>query len=95
MVNTDKPIANPTVVFREDFDDWALLFDPDSTQSFGLNPVSAFIWKRLDGKHAIGDIVAELEQQCQGLPAEASTHVHEFIQELEKEGLVGYEANRI
>jgi len=39
----EYPIANPMVVFREEFDDWAVLFDPDSNETFGLNPVSAFI----------------------------------------------------
>ena len=42
-------IANPLMVLREEFDDWALLFDPDTSHSYGLNQVSVFIYKRLDG----------------------------------------------
>ena len=30
MLSNDKPIANPIIVFREEFDDWALLFNPDT-----------------------------------------------------------------
>jgi hypothetical protein len=30
MELTDKPIANPVVVLREKFDDWAILFNPDT-----------------------------------------------------------------
>ena len=29
MPESDMPIANPLVVLREEFDDWAVLFDPD------------------------------------------------------------------
>jgi hypothetical protein len=28
--NGDKPIANPYVMLREEFDDWAVLFNPDT-----------------------------------------------------------------
>ena len=46
------PVTNPSIVFREEFDDWALLFDPDTGESYGVNPVGAFIWKELrGGKH--------------------------------------------
>ena len=37
------PIANSTIVFREEFDDWAILFDPDTNETLGMNPVSAFL----------------------------------------------------
>ena len=45
----DKPIANPLVVLREEFDDWAILFDPDTGNAFGLNPTGVYLWKLLDG----------------------------------------------
>jgi len=87
----DKPIANPLVVLREEFDDWAILFDPDGGEGFGLNPVSTFIWKHLDGKHAIQDIVAELRENCEGIPDDAAELVNIFIQDLIDKGLASYE----
>ena len=33
-----RPIANPSVVLREEFDDWAVLFDSDSGNSLALDP---------------------------------------------------------
>lgn len=39
----DKPIGNPLIVLREEFDDWAILFDPGTGDAFGLNPVAVFI----------------------------------------------------
>jgi SynChlorMet cassette protein ScmD len=84
-------VANPLVVFREDFDDWAILFDPDTGKGFAINPVSAFIWKRLDGQHSAEDIAKEMRLQCKGVPSAAGEHVEDFIQDLVKNGLAGYE----
>jgi len=91
-VNTqDKPIANPLVVLRKEFDDWAVLFDPDTSHAFGLNPVSVFIWQRLDGRHTLADIVRELREACDEVPPEVEEHVREFVADLLKNGLAGYE----
>ena len=89
-VHTD-PMANPMVVFREEFDDWAVLFDPDSGESYGLDPVSAFIWKKLDGKHSIKSILNNLEKECEGgIPKDAPKHLQEFLDDLKGRGLIGY-----
>jgi SynChlorMet cassette protein ScmD len=91
MKNKDKPIANPLLVLREEFDDWAILFDPDTGDGFGLNPVSVFIWKRLDGKHTVKDILRELLEECEDAPENAEQEINEFIEELKEKGYVGYE----
>jgi len=91
MSEVRKPLANPLIVLREEFDDWAILFDPDTGHAFGLNPVSVFIWRRLDGKHTVQDILEELKACCSEVPAEAEAHLQEFIEELSRNGLVGYE----
>jgi len=90
MEISDKPIANPLIVLREEFDDWAILFDPDTGDGFGLNPVSVFIWKRLDGKHTPQDILSELLETCEDVPENAEQEIQDFIEELEKKGYVGH-----
>jgi len=84
-------IANPLVVLREEFDDWAVLFDPDSGNGFVINPVSLYIWKLLDGKHTIKDILEQLRNDCDNVPDDAEIYIQEFIQELINRGLAGYE----
>jgi SynChlorMet cassette protein ScmD len=91
LTTTNKPVANPLVVLREEFDDWAILFDPDTGHVFGLNPVSVFIWQRLDGKHTTAEILAEMQDQFQDVPNEAETHIQEFIEDLKSKGLAGYQ----
>ena len=94
MPDNDKPVANPLVVLREEFDDWAVLFDPDSGDAFGLNPTGVFIWKHLDGHRTIQEILREVYENCEEVPKEAEDHLNEFIQGLAGQGLVGYEAGQ-
>ena len=91
MKKTNNPIANPLVVLREEFDDWAVLFDPDTGDSFGFNPVSVFIFKRLDGKHTLEDIMKELRIECKDAPEDAEKYVRDFIEDLTKRGMAGSE----
>ena len=86
-----KPVANPLIVLREEFDDWAILFDPDTGDGFGINPVSVFIWKRLDGKHTINDILEGLREACEDAPENAEQEVKDFIKELLGKGYAGNE----
>jgi SynChlorMet cassette protein ScmD len=88
------PAANPMVVLREEFDDWAVLFDPDTGNAFGLNPVGVFIWKRLDGRHTIEDLQKELHQDCENVPKDAAVHLKDFIKDLIEQGLAGYKTQK-
>lgn len=94
MPDNQKPVANPLIVLREEFDDWAVLFDPDSGDGFGLNPVGVFIWKCLDGRHTFQDILNDLRRESNDVPEEAEGHLKEFIQNLLEQGLAGYETQR-
>jgi SynChlorMet cassette protein ScmD len=91
MSDNEKPIANPSVVLREEFDDWAVLFDPETGDGYALDPVGVYIWKRLDGKHTPEQIVTELRKDCKDVPHEAREHTGEFIEDLVKHGLAGLE----
>ncbi len=91
MNDKDRPMANPTVVLREEFDDWAVLFDPDTGDAYGLNPVSVFIWKQLDGRHTLIEIVDSVRRECDGAPDDARDRVVRFLDQLTDRGLAGYE----
>jgi SynChlorMet cassette protein ScmD len=86
-----KPIANQAMVLREETDDWAILFDPDTSDTYGLNPVSVFIWKCLDGRNTIADIVRKLGEKCEDMPDDAMDYVKKFLHELVEKGYAGYE----
>jgi SynChlorMet cassette protein ScmD len=86
-----KPIANPSVILREEFDDCAVLFDPDTGEGYAVNPTGVFCWKRFDGRHTLGEITAELRAACADAPSEAEQNVREFSEELAGKGLIGFE----
>jgi len=84
-------VANPLVICREEFDDWAILFDPDTGKGFGMNPVGVSIWKLLDGKHSVKDIAANIRYSFQEVPADVESHIRDFLADLIKIGFAGYE----
>jgi SynChlorMet cassette protein ScmD len=89
------PVANPSVVLREEFDDWAILFDPDTGDAFGINPVGVFIWKRLDGLRSTQDILKELRKDYEDVSEEAELQLEEFIQEIVEKGFAGHKAQEV
>ncbi len=90
MNSAQRYIKNNNIVFREE-DDGAFLFDPDTGNGFGLNPVSVFVFNRLDGKHTLKNIYAELCQSFDEVPENAEKDVVEFVEVLLKKGYAGFE----
>lgn len=94
MNQTDRPIANPIVVLREEFDDWAVLFNPDTADAVGTNPVGVAVWKRMDGKRSIEDIVSEIKTSFEDAPDAAFKEISAFVDRLAENGFVGFELVR-
>lgn len=91
MNRTDRPIANPIVVLREEFDDWAVLFNPDTAGAVGTNPVGVAIWKRMDGKRSLDEIVSEIKNNFEDIPDAAPEEITAFVNTLAEHGFVGLE----
>ena len=91
MNSSDKPIANPIAVLREEFDDWAVLFNPDTAEAVGLNPVSVAIWKLIDGRRSIEQIAASIAEQFDRTPPTVIGEVHKYIEDLASRGFLGNE----
>ena len=89
MKRSDKPLANPVVVFREEFDKWGVLFNPDDAQ--GINPVGIVAWKLMDGQHDLNGIVEEVKNSFSDVPDAVSDHVTAFVNDLVERGFVVYE----
>ena len=86
----DKPITNSVVVLREEFDDWAILFNPDTAAASGINPVGVAVWKRMDGKKSIKEIVSEINACFEEVPNDAAEEIALFVNSLAEKGFVGY-----
>lgn len=94
MNQTERPIINPIVVLREEFDDWAVLFNPDTADAVGTNPVGAAVWKLMDGKRSLEDIVSEIKNSFEDTPDAAFKEIAAFVNTLAENGFVGLELKR-
>ena len=92
MKNGEKPTPNPYVVLREEFDDWAVIFNPDTGQGFGLNPTGVYLWKSFDGKTTTEEILASLRLDAREVPPDAGTHLDAFLDALTHYDLLTDEA---
>jgi len=84
-------VANPMVVCREEFDNWAILFDPDTGKALGMNPVGVLIWKNLDGKNNTKDLIQKIKDKFSEVPEDAAAQAEQFIKELTENGFAGYQ----
>jgi SynChlorMet cassette protein ScmD len=102
LKNRENPLANPYAVLRDTFDDWAILFTPDTgrgslveyeceARCLGLNPTGVYLWKLLDGEHSIDALLEEIRDCTEGVPEEARDHVVAFINDLVVQGLAGFD----
>ncbi len=92
--HTERNItANPLIVLREEFDNWAILFDPDTGNTFGLNPIGVLIWKHLDGHHTLDDITKKVSDSAENVPPDVTDQVQDFIRHATRLGLAGHNAS--
>ena len=93
MKQSEQPIANPVVVLREEFEDWAILFNPDTADAVGINPVGVIVWKLINGKKELTEIIEKAIKQCSGVSKTVNDEITEFIEKLIEYGFVGFELN--
>ena len=91
MEMSEKPVANPIVVLREEFDDWAVLFNPDTAGAVGINPVGVAVWKLMDGERNLKEITVHVKDQFDDVPETVDEELTDFVENLAESGFVGYE----
>ncbi len=90
-MNSKNLIANPIVVLRKEFDDWAVLFNPDTAEAVGVNPVGVAIWELLNGENSLENIADRISQDFSDVPGSAAQEIQTFIEDLTERGFVGSE----
>jgi SynChlorMet cassette protein ScmD len=79
---------NEQVVLREEFDDWALLFDPDTGTVCGVNPVGVRVWKMIDGMRTVQDISRMIRDAYSDAPDSVEEDVAAFVNEISEKGYI-------
>jgi hypothetical protein len=88
MNSTDRPIAHPQAVLHDEFDDWAILFQPLTGEAVGVGPVGVEIWKLLDGRRTLAEIAAEIAALCAEPQKAVLADTLTFLNDLERRLLV-------
>jgi len=83
-------IQNPDVNLREEDEDGALLFNPDTDRVQLLNSTGLYIWKLCTEGRTVSDIVAAFKAEFDDVPEEEVTaDVEEFINQMVDSGFIG------
>ena len=90
-METRKLIVNPLVVLLKEFDDWAVLFNPDTAEAVGINPVGVTIWELLAEDRSMPDIVESIQENFDDVPGSAAEEIQSFLNDLTERGFVGSE----
>ena len=88
MRGKDKISANPRIVLRDEFENHAFLYDPDAGDTFQLNPVGIHIWRHLDGRHTVEQLVGTLNQHFDNVPDSSAEDIIQFLADLKKRGFI-------
>jgi coenzyme PQQ synthesis protein D (PqqD) len=85
-----KYMRNPDVVLREEDEDGALIYNPDTDQIKVINPTGLFIWQQCDGTRDLGSIVSAVEESYDEVPGDqVSEQVEKFIDDMVNTGFIG------
>ena len=84
------PNKNPNIVIREEFDDWALLFNPESGKVHGINPTTVLIWQQIDGTSSIKEISERLKEVFDKTPDTIDEDVRSIIEHLAEIGYISF-----
>ena len=83
-------IQNPDVNIREEDEDGALLFNPDTDQVQLVSRTGFYIWKLCAGEHTVTEIVNAFKEDYEEVPEqEVVSDVEEFINKMVETGFLG------
>ncbi len=83
-------IRNPDVSLREETEDGAMLFNPDTSRIQIINPTGLFIWKQCNGTHTLEAIAQAMAAEYEGAPLEEiAADVRAFIDHMVQNGFMG------
>lgn len=78
-------------VFREEFDNNSLLFDPVTGKAFYLNSVATFIWQQLYLERSFDEIEREVQSKFSNTPLDLKSDLEDFLRSLIDNGFMGNE----
>jgi hypothetical protein len=78
----------PQIIIRQENDNFALLYNPDTANTFVLDPVSLFVCQHLNGSLSLPQIIQSCREIFSDIPPDALDQVKHFVQTLVDRELV-------
>jgi hypothetical protein len=91
MELSDRPVANPSAIFQETGDGWAVLVNLDTARSLALNPSGILVWQLVDGQRSVREITAGVKRHFRDAPPRVADDVTALLDILAEEGMIGFE----
>ncbi len=85
----DLYIINPDVVLREEDEDGALLFNPDTNDVKVINHTGLCIWNSCSKASNLADIIKAVKTDFDEVPEEVETETKEFVDFLVESEFIG------
>ena len=86
----NRYMKNPDVVVREEDEDGALIYNPDTDQIRVLNPTGFFIYQLCDGSNDLNGIILAVKNTFKDVPDDqVSSQVGEYIDDMLNSGFIG------
>ncbi len=90
IMSQTKHIQNPDVNLREEDEDGALLFNPDTDQVKLLSQTGHYIWKLCERERSVEEIINAFNKDFDDVPeAQVKTDVEEFLKQMVDSGFIG------
>jgi len=90
--NNSIIIPKQGITLQEEPDNWGFLYDPQNDFSFGVNPVSIYIWKQLEQKMTFKELTGKVKAHFSNVPDEIETDIITFLTALVENGLASIES---
>ncbi len=87
----ERPFPNPLAICKAGPDGWTLLVNPDTAGAIAVNPTGALIWRLVNGKRTVRDIVAGVRRRFTGAPRSVSRDVTALLAAFAEADLIGEE----
>ncbi len=73
--------AKDHLVLREEYDDWAILYNPDTGRAVGLSPTGVTIWKHLElpSVSDLGAVARSIENEFADVPEDLTRSIQDFL----------------
>ena len=83
-------IVNPAVIIRDDFEDFGIIYNPETDKSYSINQTGVEILKHIQSQTPIPEIADKIRENFSEVPDDISGRVDMFIKTLIDKGLLFY-----